>query len=394
MPVSGIQRILAVALVVVSPLAAQGRAVNLTGKPVADLEEPFTQINGIRELPGNRAVVVDAQEKTLQMVDFGTRTLTKISRNGGGPGEYQLPMTAFPGPGNATWVVDPVTAKVHVVSAEGKITSTLLTPGGDGPGSLVFPRGVDAKGRLYFQGMGFTPGQSGSIDSVPVVRWDPSSKVIDTITWVPSGFAVTSSGNANRMSVTMRMKPYAKADAWGALPDGRVAIVRAEPYRVDIVEVPGRMRIGAPVAYSPVKIGSAERDAYRKGQQSGGGGMMVIRSGGGTPRRGGGGGGGGSAASAVRGTPGAVPDEDFPPVMPAFPSNGVRISPEGEIWVPRNRPASDKTPTYDIFDSTGKLVGKATLKPHSAIVGFGTGTVYVARQDPDDDLRYLEKYAR
>jgi len=95
----------------------------------------------------------------------------------------------------------------------------------------------------------------------------------------------------------------------------------------------------------------------------------------------------------MRGTPGAIPDEDFPPVMPAY-SNQVRVSPEGEVWVPRNRPASDNVPTYDIFDSSGKLVGKATLKPNSAVVGFGAGAVYVARQDPDDDLRYLEKYSR
>jgi hypothetical protein len=40
------------------------------------------------------------------------------------------------------------------------------------------------------------------------------------------------------------------------------------------------------------------------------------------------------------------------------------------------------------------LVGKATLKPHSTVVGFGSGVIYVARQDPEDDLRYLEMYAR
>ena len=72
----------------------------------------------------------------------------------------------------------------------------------------------------------------------------------------------------------------------------------------------------------------------------------------------------------------------------------MQISPDGEIWVLRTRPASDKVPTYDIFNSTGQLTGKATLKPNSAVVGFGAGAVYVARQDPEDDLRYLEKYAR
>lgn len=394
MPVSRIQRILAVTLVVVSPLAAQGRAVNLTGKPVAAIEEPFTQINGIRELPGNRAVVVDAQEKTLQMVDFGKLSLTKIARNGSGPGEFQFPMSAYAGPGNVTWVADPMMQKIHVVSAEGKITSALLAPGGDGPGSLIFPQGVDGKGRLYFQGNGFTPGQSTASDTVPIVRWDPSLKRVDTVVWVPSGLTSTVSGSAGRTNFTMRMNPYMKADAWGVLADGRVAIVRAEPYRVDILDVAGKVHQGTAVPYTPVKIGAAEREAYRKAQSSGGS-IMITRSVGAAPARGGGPPPSSSNATVARGTPGVVADEDFPPVMPAFPArSSVRTTPEGEIWVLRNRPASDKTPTYDIFDGTGKLVGKATLKPNSLIVGFGAGSAYVARQDPEDDLRYLEKYAR
>ena len=388
---SPIQRIVAIAIVIATPAAAQSRIVNLTGRPVAALAQPFTQISGIRELPGNRAVVVDASEKTLQMADFRKGTLTRISRNGGGPGEYQLPMNAYAGPNNNTYVADPQIGKVHVVTPEGKIASALLTPGGDSPGGLVFPRGVDARGRVYFQGMGFTPGRSAPSDSVPVVRWDPSIRRVDTVAWVPSGFATTLSGGANRTTFTLRMNPYAKADVWGVLPDGRIAILRAEPYRIDIVEAPGRVTRGSAVSYTPVRIGAAERDAYRKALASGGGAMMVtsgIAIGGGagraTPA---------PAPSVMRGTPGALANEDFPPVMPAF-SAAVRISPEGEIWVPRNRPASDKTPTYDIFDSSGKLVGKATLKPNSVVVGFGAGAVYVARQDPDDDLRYLERYSR
>jgi len=231
-------------------------------------------------------------------------------------------------------------------------------------------------------------------DTVPIVRWDPALKRVDTVAWVPSGLTTSVSGGANRTAFTMRMNPYSKADAWGVLPDGRVAIVRAEPYRVDIVEAPGRLRQGTAVAYTPVKIGAAERDAFRKGQSAGGsGGAVMTMRVTGSPTSG-----GGSAPSSnttvARGTPGAVADADFPPVMPAFPARGVRTTPEGEIWVLRNRAASDKTPTYDIFDGTGKLVGKATLKPNSAIVGFGAGTAYVARQDPEDDLRYLEKYAR
>jgi hypothetical protein len=389
MSVSRTQCIVAVAFAVAAPLAAQGRAVNLTGKPAVALEEPFTQISAVRELPGNRAVVVDAAEKTVQMADFAKGELTKISRNGGGPGEYQLPLSAFTAPNNVTYVSDPQIGKIHVVTPDGKITSTLLTPENNEE-RLPSPRGADLSGRFYFQGQGIRADAQGGVDSVPILRWDPHAKRIDSIAWIPLGqatFARTAGNGFNFVSRTT--KPYSSSDAWGVLPDGRIAIVRTEPYRVDIADGYGHTRQGPTIRYAPVRIGAAEREAYRKDLQSGQGqaqtafrGFSNGPSGGSTP------------AAATRGPSRTVADEDFPPQMPAFSAGGVHITPEGEVWVLRNRAASDKTPTYDIFDSSGTLVGKATLKPNSTVVGFGAGTVYVARQDPEDDLRYLEKYTR
>lgn len=69
------------------------------------------------------------------------------------------------------------------------------------------------------------------------------------------------------------------------------------------------------------------------------------------------------------------------------------MTPGGEVWVLRTRPAGDKIPTYDVFDKTGTLVKKVSLNPSSRVIGFGKGTVYVVRTD-DDDLQYLQRYAR
>jgi hypothetical protein len=69
------------------------------------------------------------------------------------------------------------------------------------------------------------------------------------------------------------------------------------------------------------------------------------------------------------------------------------MTPEGQVWVQRVKPASDKTPSYDVFDGAGNLVGSVTLRPKSRVAGFGKGTVYVVRSD-EDDLQYLERYRR
>jgi hypothetical protein len=372
-----------------APASAQTRTINLTGAPIKALTEPFTAIGGVRELPGNKAIVADRQEKKLVMANFVTGAVAPIGRNGSGPGEYQYPVSLFAGSGTDTWVGDPQAGKVHVVKADGKVVDGILPPEGEGM-SMMLPRAVDATGRLYYQSFPQPkPGQVPNADSVAIVRWDRVAKRIDTLGKVPSGMSVNTSGSSgNNMRVMISSKPLSATPVWSALPDGRVVVVQPSPYRVDVLGANKSVTHGPVQAYTPIKMTAAERNAYRAALKS----SSPI----GITRTVGSGAGGTNVSTSAQ-APAAreIPDEDFPAVMPPFSGqNAVQISPEGEIWVLRTRPASDKTPTYDIFNSAGQLTGKATLKPNSTVVGFGAGVVYVARQDPEDDLRYLEKYAR
>ncbi len=88
-----------------------------------------------------------------------------------------------------------------------------------------------------------------------------------------------------------------------------------------------------------------------------------------------------------------VPEPEFEETMPPFGQAGVLATPDGEVWVLRNRPASDKNPAYDVFDRSGAVLKKVVLEPNSRVVGFGKGTVYVAKSD-EDDLQYLQRYKR
>jgi hypothetical protein len=376
------------AIAVALPAGAQGTNILLTGAPLKTIDEPFTAIAGVRELPGNKAVVADRGEKKIMMVDFAKGAVTSIGRNGSGPGEFQLPAAVFPGTGTDTWVADPQAGKVQVVSADGKLKDALLPPDGDGM-PLFLPRAVDAAGRFYYQAMG-RPDQGGSMDSASIIRWDRSAKRVDTLGRIPTGMSVNTSGSSGgNMRVMVTSKPWTATPVWSALPDGRVALVQPSPYRVEVLGANKAVTRGPVQPYTPIKVTAAERKAYRDALKSAS--PMTIS------RSFGSGGGGGNAVQTTSAPPSAreIPDEDFPAVMPPFSGQGsVLVSPQGEIWVLRTRPASDKTPKYDIFNSSGVLVGKATLKPHSTVVGFGSGVIYVARQDPEDDLRYLEMYSR
>lgn len=381
--------LLTATLVTVLPLAAQVRAVTLTGRPAAMLEDGVSSIVGLQEVAAGKVVLSDIQEQRLLFADFGANTLRDIGTKGAGPGEWQIAMSVSRGPGNTAYVADPSLRKVHVIDATGKIVRTVPFPGaqgsnGTGTFSLVLPRGTDAQGRLFYTGSPFTPGVEEQPDSIPILRFDPRSQRTDTVGLIKNETRVQQSGSAGNTRVVARVGggPLSPTTIWTPLPDGRVAIIHPEPYRVDIVASRQQVQRGAAVSFTPVRIGKAERDQFRTSQASqprmairmGNGGAMSMSTGGSGPQ------------------PPPIADSEFPTTMPPFTGSAVQVSPTGEIWVLRTRPASDLTPTYDIFSSAGQLVGKATLNPHSIVVGFGQGAVYVARQDQDDDLRYLERY--
>jgi hypothetical protein len=87
-------------------------------------------------------------------------------------------------------------------------------------------------------------------------------------------------------------------------------------------------------------------------------------------------------------------DAAFPRTLPPFIGTEVVASPEGEIWIPRSFTSADRSRRYDVYDGAGKLLAQARIAANARIVGFGPGSIYVARTDPDDDLVYLERYPR
>jgi hypothetical protein len=166
--------------------------------------------------------------------------------------------------------------------------------------------------------------------------------------------------------------------------DGSIARLIPEPYRVVWITGRGPAISGPAVPYTPIKVTEQDKKDFIEQQKKNPG--MTIRIGGGP-----GGGGGGAAPAGF--TP---PPPEFADTKPPFDGanqGGVLVTSEGEVWVQRTRPASDKVPTYDVFDKTGKLVKQVSLNPNSRLVGFGKGTVYVARTD-DDDLQWLQRYKR
>lgn len=356
----------------------QPTPIDLTHSPAASIREPFSALGAIRELPGGRAIVVDPRERAVVLVDFGGGPTQRIGRQGEGPGEYRYPRTVVAGTGTTSWIFDPPLSRVNGVGVDGKAAGSWPAPADAVPGGVQVLRGSDREGRLYFEGNEYDPATGGFSRTVPIASWLPGATKADVIARISTGGRVVIQRPGGASSMARSISPYPHIDAWAPLPDGRIAIVRVDPYRIDIVDHDGTAHTGQPLAYSPIPITAAERAAFREaasGQRVG----ASMR-------------GGGTGGPSMPGFD--WHDEDFPTTMPPFIHDRVLASPDGQIWVGRSQPLSASAVRYDVFDATGRVVAIATLKPHSTIIGFGVRAIYVARQDPADDMLYLEKYAR
>lgn len=385
-------KVLPVALALLSagsPLTAQQVPTVALGATTAVYEEPFTRVEGVRELPGGRVIVADSRDKTLQLIDLASGNATRIGREGSGPGEYQYIRGLVAMPNNETWLIDPMQSRFLRIDATGKVVETVSYPSGMGPGTTV--AGADAQGRIYWEGsalgapgsggtLQFRSGDDGAIqsrDSVPVIRWDRRSNRLDTLIQVKGPtMKVNVSGGDNSRTVMVRSAPYTARDGWGVAPDGRVAVARSGQYRVDTRAAAGSRATGPAVGATPFRVSDRDKQEFLRGMRNA---PRMVRSFG-----------SGNATAPTPPEPRAE-DYEWPEYKPFFDANSVRMSPMGELWVMRYRAAGDEIPVYDIFDANGRLVRRVSLPMKTRVVGFGEGTVYTVRTD-EDDLQYLQRH--
>ena len=380
-------------------------------KPLAEHREPFSQIAAVRELKDGRLLVVDSRDKLVQLVNLNANRATKVGREGSGPGEYGLPTQLFALPGDSSVIFDPLNQRYLMVHPDGKPGATFRVgdePSGpprpsqgqrsDGGGPVMrigglgfgMPRASDARGRLYFEGGGISMGPNGPVtaDTAPIVRYDRASKAVDTLAWVQlpnNNASVKSSGSGGKQRMEIRIggrTPCPARDAWTVLSNGTVVIARVGDYHLELVSPTRAVTRGAAVAFTPVHVGNAEKQEYRD-QSKNAGGISISRTDGGP---------GGAETRASAAPPPFEEPAEWPKAKPPFNSSGVFVTPAGEIWIARNRSASDPVPSYDVCSTAGKLTGKVVLRRQTRVIGFGSGgTIYTIRVD-DDDLPYLQRF--
>jgi hypothetical protein len=160
-------------------------------------------------------------------------------------------------------------------------------------------------------------------------------------------------------SVEVTRPPFVVGDEWAVAPDGRVAIVRRDGYRLDQVTPDGRLVRGPTIPVPVLKVTEADKKQH----------LATL------PK-----------AAQARGA-----SLSWPETRPPFPARAVVALPNGETWVQRNQPAGATETRYDVFGPASNLIARLVLPADRRVVSVSARWVYVARTD-GDGLQYLERY--
>lgn len=356
------------------PVTAQQVPTRTLARPDATFPEPVSSPMGFRALSADRVIVADNMEQAINVLNFADGGMTEVGRPGDGPGEYGMPGPLFAA-GDTTYMLDLGNRRLLVILPNGAIAPSTV-PLQHPSGVPVLPRGVDARGRVYFDLAGIAmPGLEtfAKTGRAPLLRWDPASGQTDTLGTV--GFPPMQPAGPGEVRISMGGGAYQPRDDWSVTPDGRVGLARAVEYQVEWLGGP-RPVTGPKVPYTPVKVGDEEKNAWADQMAMRG---MIIEVENGRRR--------------TRRPP--RPDinrMEWPETMPAFTgTRSVLTAPDGTLWIRRAQPAKTDGNIYDVFDAQGRLVRKVALTGRRSVLGFGPGVVFASRTD-DDDLQWIERF--
>ncbi|MDX2206285.1 MAG: hypothetical protein SFU57_01455 [Gemmatimonadales bacterium] len=325
-------------------------------RPAWTASEPFTTLTSVRELANGSVLAVDFSEPAVYLITAAGQTSRQLGRKGSGPGEYLTPVRLIPLPNDSTLLLDRDANRYLIIAPDGGIVVTTPFPE-EMKVAGQFVQGADRLGRLYFQTRALPTTPTGPFTTA-VLRWDRRTTRFDSVAAVRMPVASPLSGTLSDGSkyVGMRVLPFAPADDWVVAPDGRVATVRATPYRLEWHgDARRRAVVGAPVSHDPVLV--TERDRQRQEPQ-------------GPPYR-----------------------LTYPKHKPAFVPGSVILDDQSRAWVRRQVPFGASMGEWDIFDGSAKYVKTVRLSTRKRILAVTARFIYVARTD-DDDVQWLEAYSR
>jgi hypothetical protein len=353
---------------VLEPIAAQEPAPRQLPAATQESADGFSRITGLVELPDGRLLLSDGREIAVHLVDLARGKVTPAASKGRGPKEFAQPGGLYRMRNGEVLLLDQLQRRYLRFSRAGAPlgTTPFAAVGGMSfSASSSDPHLLDGDGAEYArEPLGRVARDGESTQSWLTRR---TGERLDSLIRLRNAVTVVDESQGFRM--VMRVG-FAAADGFAVARDGAVAIVRAEPYRVEWRERNGRLVQGPAYAFDALPVTDADRAASAAARREVAlpAGMRITRP-------------DGSAIDPMS----AMPEPRFAASKPAFFPDDVRIDPQDRVWV-RRHTAHDAPLVYDVFDRRGVRVDRVQLPPRTTLAGFGATAIYLARADEDDLL--------
>ncbi len=439
---------IALAVLPAALAAQQAPAVRLIAAPNASTKPVLSLAAAVRQLPSGGLLVNDILRRQLVLFDntLANETIVADSVSGGASSYGIRPGGIIPYFGDSTLFVDPAGLSMFVIGPTGAIARVASVPRsqdastiGSNMGGLP---GLDAKGRIVYSAgagpMRITSMQrpnNGAASNGPqitlpdppdtgaLVRIDPSSRKLDTATFVKIPKVKMNMQQGEKgMSITREINPLPVIDDWAVLSDGSVAIVRGRDYHVDWINADGSMTSSPKLPFDwqrltdedkAAVIDSAKKssDAALAASANAGPGAATKAVTGAAPDGGGRGAvlmsfsttvdGGGRTTTSSAGPGGGiqmtfVSINELPDYRPVFTQTGaVKADADDNIWIRTSaqRAGAIAGAIYDVVDRKGEIVDRVQVPAGRTIVGFGKGGV-VYMMARDDKGAWIERTKR
>jgi len=352
-------RLAGISLLVIAAWATQSGAQTFSppsfARPTWTSAQAFTTVASVRELSNGSVLVADFSEPMLYLLAPGGQRARQVGRQGSGPREYLTPWRLIALPKDTTLLIDRDADRYLLIAPNGDIVATTPFPESMKLASQYI-RGGDGAGRLYFQ-MRYIPAGPTGASTTALLRWDRRTVRYDSVGIVkmPSATPIAGKLPDGSKYSGMRIMPYTPADAWTVAQDGRVAMVRVAPYRVEWHAVGRPPQIGPTISFTPVRVSDADRKAREP-----------------------------------KGPPFTL---TYPETKPAFTNDAIVLDDRSRLWIGRSIANGAKVRDWDVIDDHGKPLGVVRLPSDQRIVAVTTRFVYVLRKD-QDDVEWLQAYAR
>ena len=315
----------------------------------ANLSETFTALTSVRELSDGRVLLSDPRERRLVVADFAHQRVDHLARRGQGPGEFSNAVPFHALSADSSVVADGI-AKRWLLFHGTRIVATRTANDAE-VRHVTFPYGFDYRGFVlttHSPPTDATGRQLNVADSIYLVRVARSTGHSDTIARLrppPS--------EVNRLPGGLAVYEQAVL-----APDGWVAVVRLDPYRIDWRSPDGQWLHGAPIPVPLERMDAAERQFY-EGEPRPGPQRVTVR---------------------------------WPEYLPPFTIGWPPIATfDGKVVIRRAKSVHTSGTRYDVVDHRGRLVKQLLLPHNERILGFGQESVYIVVRD-DVDLETVRRH--